>query len=55
VHFTVLIEALWPKRRVLEVYVNVAETGPGVYGVESAAEVFQYLSVEVDTPGCGVA
>lgn len=35
-YFTVLIETLWPKRRILEVYLNVAEFGPGVYGVEAA-------------------
>jgi monofunctional biosynthetic peptidoglycan transglycosylase len=35
---TVLIEALWPKRRILEVYLNVAEFGPGVYGAEAAAQ-----------------
>lgn len=34
---TVCIELLWPKRRTLEIYLNVAEFGPGVYGVESAA------------------
>ncbi|MDX9710760.1 MAG: monofunctional biosynthetic peptidoglycan transglycosylase [Trichloromonas sp.] len=35
--FTVLIETLWPKRRILEVYLNIAEFGDGVYGVEAAA------------------
>lgn len=35
---TVAIEALWPKRRILEVYLNVAEFGPGVYGAGAAAE-----------------
>jgi monofunctional biosynthetic peptidoglycan transglycosylase len=35
--FTVLIETLWPKRRILEVYLNVAEFGPGVFGVGEAA------------------
>ena len=37
-YFTVLIEALWGKRRIMEVYLNVAELGPGVYGVEAAAQ-----------------
>jgi monofunctional biosynthetic peptidoglycan transglycosylase len=37
VGFTVALEALWPKRRILEVYLNVAELGDGVYGVEAAA------------------
>ncbi|WP_290746937.1 monofunctional biosynthetic peptidoglycan transglycosylase [Amaricoccus sp.] len=35
--FTLLIEALWPKRRIMEVYLNVAEFGEGVFGVEAAA------------------
>jgi monofunctional biosynthetic peptidoglycan transglycosylase len=39
-YFTVLIEALWPKERILEVYLNVAEFGRGVYGVESAARTY---------------
>jgi monofunctional biosynthetic peptidoglycan transglycosylase len=49
-YFTVLIEALWPKRRILEVYVNVAEMGPGVYGVESAAQRYFNTSVSELTP-----
>lgn len=36
--FAALIEALWPKRRILEIYLNVAEFGPGVFGVEAAAQ-----------------
>ncbi len=35
--FTVLIEALWPKRRIIEVYLNTAEFGVGVFGAEAAA------------------
>lgn len=35
--YTVLIETLWGKRRVMEVYLNVAEWAPGVYGAEAAA------------------
>jgi monofunctional glycosyltransferase len=38
--FTVLIETLWPKQRILEVYLNVAEFGRGVYGVGAAADVY---------------
>lgn len=34
---TPLTEAIWPKRRILEVYLNVAEFGEGVFGVEAAA------------------
>jgi len=36
-YFTVLLEAVLPKRRILELYLNVVELGPGVYGVEAAA------------------
>lgn len=35
---TPLVEALWSKRRILEVYLNVAEFGPGIFGVEAAAQ-----------------
>ena len=34
---TVLIEAIWGKRRIMEVYLNTVEMGPGTYGVEAAA------------------
>jgi monofunctional biosynthetic peptidoglycan transglycosylase len=37
-YFTVLIEACWPKRRILEVYLNIAEFGRGVFGVGAASE-----------------
>ncbi len=37
---TLLIEVLWPKRRILEVYVNVAEVGPGVFGVGAASRAY---------------
>lgn len=35
--FTVLIELSWPKRRIMEVYLNVAEMGEGIFGVEAAS------------------
>lgn len=38
--FTTLMEAAWPKRRILEFYLNVAEFGPGVYGVGAASRVY---------------
>jgi monofunctional glycosyltransferase len=38
--FTVLLERCWPKERILEVYLNVAEFGRGVYGVEAAARKY---------------
>jgi monofunctional glycosyltransferase len=37
-YFTVLIELTWPKRRILEVYLNIAEFGPGTFGAEAAAQ-----------------
>ena len=40
VTFTVLIEACWDKPRILEVYLNIAEFGPGIYGAEAAAQKF---------------
>jgi monofunctional biosynthetic peptidoglycan transglycosylase len=39
-YFTVLLEACWPKRRILEVYLNIAQFGPGVYGVGAASQTF---------------
>ncbi|HET7756483.1 MAG TPA: monofunctional biosynthetic peptidoglycan transglycosylase [Steroidobacteraceae bacterium] len=41
-YFTVLIEALWPKERILEIYLNIAQFGPGVYGVEAAARRYYH-------------
>jgi len=38
--YTVLIEFIWPKQRILEVYANIAEFGDGVYGAEAAAQAF---------------
>jgi monofunctional glycosyltransferase len=37
-YFTALIELAWGKRRIIEVYLNVVEWGPGIYGAEAAAE-----------------
>jgi monofunctional biosynthetic peptidoglycan transglycosylase len=39
-YFTVLLELTWPKRRILEVYVNIAEFGDGIYGAQAAAQQF---------------
>lgn len=38
--FTLLIENLWPKQRILEVYLNLAEWGDGVYGAQAAAHYY---------------
>jgi monofunctional glycosyltransferase len=39
-YFTVLIETLWPKERILEMYLNIAQFGDGIYGVQAAAQRF---------------
>ncbi len=39
-YLTVGLELAWPKRRILEVYLNVAEFGPGVFGIGAASERF---------------
>jgi monofunctional biosynthetic peptidoglycan transglycosylase len=40
VYFTFMIETVWGKQRILEVYLNVAETGKGIFGVEAAAQKY---------------
>ena len=39
-YFTLLIENIWDKRRILEVYLNVIELGPGIYGAEAASQYY---------------
>ena len=39
-YFTVLLETLWPKHRILEVYLNIVEFGPNLFGVEAASRRF---------------
>jgi len=39
-YYTVLIEAFWSKERIMEVYLNVAEMGPGIFGAEAAARKY---------------
>ena len=39
-YFTLLIEIIWGKKRILEVYLNIIELGNGVYGVEAAAQKY---------------
>jgi monofunctional biosynthetic peptidoglycan transglycosylase len=46
--YTVLIEAIWGKRRIMEVYLNLAETGIGTYGVEAGAQRY------FDKPAAGL-
>ncbi|HEY0262746.1 MAG TPA: transglycosylase domain-containing protein, partial [Chitinophagales bacterium] len=40
VYFTFLIEALWSKKRIMEVYLNVIEMGNGIYGAEAASQAY---------------
>lgn len=39
-YFTLLIEAIWQKERIMEVYLNVVELGDGIYGVGAASEIY---------------
>jgi monofunctional biosynthetic peptidoglycan transglycosylase len=43
-YFALLIEAFWTKERILEVYLNVAEFGPGVFGIEAATREYFRMS-----------
>ena len=38
--FTILIEAFWTKKRIMEVYLNVIEIGDGIYGIEAASQAY---------------
>jgi monofunctional biosynthetic peptidoglycan transglycosylase len=49
-YFTVLIELTWPKQRILEVYMNFAELGDGVYGVGAASEMYFHTSPDALGP-----
>lgn len=40
VYFTFLIEMIWSKERIMEIYLNVIEMGPGIYGVEAASQKY---------------
>ncbi len=48
--YTVLIETFWSKKRIMEVYLNVAEWAPGVYGAEAAAQKWFNKSAADLTP-----
>jgi monofunctional glycosyltransferase len=39
-YFTFLMESIWPKERIMEVYLNVIEMGNGIYGIEAAAQTY---------------
>ena len=46
IYFTFLIEWVWGKKRILEVYLNVIETGPGCFGIEAAAQHYFHKSAK---------
>lgn len=39
-YFTVLVELIWSKERIIEVYLNVIEMGDGIYGIEAASQAY---------------
>ena len=49
-YFTVLIETVWGKRRIMEVYLNTVEMGPGLYGVEAASQRYFGVSAKALDP-----
>lgn len=49
-YYTVLIELLWGKQRILEVYLNVAEMGDGIFGAEAAANHYYHYTAAQLTP-----
>ena len=48
--FTALIELAWGKRRIMEIYLNVVEWGPGIYGAEAAARHFFHKRADALNP-----
>lgn len=45
-YFTFMIELVWGKERILDVYLNVAEMGPGIFGAEAAAQKYFHKSAD---------
>jgi monofunctional glycosyltransferase len=48
--YTVLIETLWGKRRIMEVYLNVVEFGPGIYGAQAASQHYFHIDASRLSP-----
>lgn len=46
IYYTLLIEWIWGKQRILEVYLNVAEMGPGIFGIEAASQAYFHKSAK---------
>ena len=51
VYFTILIEVLWSKQHIMEVYLNVIEMGDGIYGAEAAAHQYFHTHAKNLTAG----
>ena len=55
VYFTVLIELVWSKQRIMEVYLNSIEMGDGIYGAEAVAEEhFNKKALDLSKPQCAL-
>jgi monofunctional biosynthetic peptidoglycan transglycosylase len=50
-YFTVLMEHLWPKQRIMEVYLNIAQWGDGIYGAEAASQHYFHHPAALLTSG----
>jgi len=50
VWFTLLIESLWPKKRILEIYLNIAEFGDHLYGIEAASQHYFRVAAKQLSP-----
>ncbi|HEY8194768.1 MAG TPA: monofunctional biosynthetic peptidoglycan transglycosylase [Hyphomicrobium sp.] len=48
---TFFMELVWPKRRIMEVYLNIAEWGPGIFGIEAATQYHYHKSAKNLSPG----
>jgi len=48
-YYTLLMELLWSKKRIMEVYMNIAEMGNGIYGINAAARIyFKKLPIKIN-------
>ena len=55
VYFTALIELIWGKHRIMEVYLNSIEMGDGIYGAEAVAQWhFNCTAAELTRPNCAL-
>jgi len=40
IYFAMYVDLIWPKKRIMEVYLNIAEWGDGIYGAETASQTY---------------